>query len=91
MPGHLSGNWVLGQPDVGMGTEKSQAVGTKQPQGESWSRKSGEPRGRQRWWRGGVLEPVTEPRGPELVGAVSAGHHPHPTHPGTPWAPLTDR
>lgn len=35
VPGHLSGNWVLGQPDVGMGTEKSQAVGTKQPQGEA--------------------------------------------------------
>ena len=55
VPGHLSGNWVLGQPDVGMGTERSQAVETKQPQGENWSRKRGEPRGRQRWWRAGEV------------------------------------
>lgn len=85
MPGHLSGNWVLWVSRMWAWEQKSHRQWGQNSPKEKAGRKSGEPRGPQRWWRG-VLEPVTGAPGPELVGAVSAGHHPGPTHPGTPVA-----
>ena len=80
MPGYLSGNWVLGQPDVAVGTQRSQAVGKAGREAEENQR---------------ATEMVEEgclraPRA-RASGVVSAGHRPRPTHPRAPWAPRTDR